>query len=463
MNLYQTTLVYFRELSHLPRMPLHEDAVRSWIIVWAEKKWWNYEKDTIGNLLVIASGNKEKSICLQWHMDMVCVSVWHHNFMTQGVMVIEKDGKLKAQKTTLWADNGIAVATMMALADTEDRPTLELVFTIGEEVGLVGAHNITLPIQAPLALNLDWCDSNSIGIGCGSTLLMHGTREILQWWGDKKEDQENIFEVILSGMQWGHSGMDIRYYRGNALIEILKIIEDLSGIKYVWEINGGDADNAIPRNSKSIVSYSGHPNLFRNQLGHIQKILRTKYKNESITIMANDYAKPVTLYWRVEVLPILSDIIEAGTGVQTWWGHNTPLSSWNLGLLTMKQGKIMTSYFLRSNLIDGIEPMKTNLTTSLPETEWTMSQDTPVWLSDTASPFVTTIQEVFRDIDDEPLPAITIHATVEAGMLAQKYPQTQWVSIGATIHHMHTTEEYIETKDFEKFVERMEALIATLG
>jgi len=69
---------------------------------------------------------------------------------------------------------------MMALADTEDRPTLELVFTIGEEVGLVGAHNITLPIQAPLALNLDWCDSNSIGIGCGSTLLMHGTREILQ-------------------------------------------------------------------------------------------------------------------------------------------------------------------------------------------------------------------------------------------------------------------------------------------
>lgn len=129
----------------------------------------------------------------------------------------------------------------------------------------------------------------------------------------------------------------------------------------------------------------------------------------------------------------------------------------------MKQGKITTSYFLRSNLVDGIEPMKTNLITGRPETEWTMSQDTPVWLSDTTSPFVTTIQEVFRDTDDEPLPAITIHATVEAGMLAQKYPQTQWVSIGATIHNMHTTEEYIETKDFEKFIKRMEALIATLG
>lgn len=107
--------------------------------------------------------------------------------------------------------------------------------------------------------------------------------------------------------------------------------------------------------------------------------------------------------------------------------------------------------------------MKTNLTTSLPKTEWTMSQDTPVWLSDTASPFVASIQEVFRDTDNEPLPAITIHATVEAGMLAQKYPKTQWVSVGATIHNMHTTEEYINIRDFEEFVERMETLIATLG
>ena len=463
MNLYQNTLAYFRELSRLPRMPLHEDAVRSWITAWAEKKWWKYEKDTIGNLLIIAPGNSEKTLCLQGHMDMVCVAIWHHNFMTQGVMVIEKDGKLLAQKTTLWADNGIAVATMMALADTENRPTLELVFTIGEEVGLVGAQNITLPIRSPLALNLDWCDSESIGIGCGSTLLMHGTREIHQWWSDKKEDSEGVFEVILSGMQWGHSGQDIRYYRGNALIEMLKIIEDLSGIKYIGDVSGGDADNAIPRSARSIVGYTGHPNLFRNQLSHIQKVLRTKYKNESITLMTNEHSKSTILYWRTEVLPLLSDIIETGTGVQTWWSHNTPLSSWNLGLLTMKQGKIMTSYFLRSNLIDGIEPMKTNLTTSLPKTEWTMSQDTPVWLSDTASPFVASIQEVFRDTDNEPLPAITIHATVEAGMLAQKYPKTQWVSVGATIHNMHTTEEYINIRDFEEFVERMETLIATLG
>jgi di/tripeptidase len=129
----------------------------------------------------------------------------------------------------------------------------------------------------------------------------------------------------------------------------------------------------------------------------------------------------------------------------------------------MKQGKITTSYFLRSNLIDGIEPMKSELVTALPETEWTMSQDTPVWLSDATSPFVVNIQEVFRDADDEPLPAVTTHAAVEVGMLAQKYPQTQWVSVGATVHNMHTTEEYIEIKDFEKFVERMETLIATLG
>jgi len=77
---------------------------------------------------------------------------------------------------------------------------------------------------------------------------------------------------------------------------MLKIIEDLSGIKYIGDVSGGDADNAIPRSARSIVGYTGHPNLFRNQLSHIQKVLRTKYKNESITLMTNEHSKSTILY-----------------------------------------------------------------------------------------------------------------------------------------------------------------------
>ncbi len=103
---------------------------------------------------------------------MVCVSDGRYNFETQGITVIEKEGKIHANKTSLGADNGIGIATMMALTDTANRPTLELLFTMGEEVGLVGAQHIELPLHAPYAINIDWSDSNTIGIGCGGTLLM---------------------------------------------------------------------------------------------------------------------------------------------------------------------------------------------------------------------------------------------------------------------------------------------------
>lgn len=97
---------------------------------------------------------------------MVCVAEGKHNF-SQGITLNEGDETISAKKTSLGADNGVGVSVMMALAEIENRPTLELLFTIGEEVGLVGAQHISLPIKAPHALNLDWCDSDTIGIGCG--------------------------------------------------------------------------------------------------------------------------------------------------------------------------------------------------------------------------------------------------------------------------------------------------------
>jgi dipeptidase D len=101
MNLYQSTLDYFRELSRIPRMPLHEEKIRTWISQWAEEKGWSHTADTIGNLLVIAPGDQEKKLCLQAHMDMVCATDGRHNFGSQGIVIVEKEGNITAQKTTL--------------------------------------------------------------------------------------------------------------------------------------------------------------------------------------------------------------------------------------------------------------------------------------------------------------------------------------------------------------------------
>jgi di/tripeptidase len=110
-----------------------------------------------------------------------------------------------------------------------------------------------------------------------------------------------------------------------------------------------------------------------------------------------------------------------------------------------------------------MEPMKNDLTSGFPEIEWTMSHESPPWNNDAPSQFLSDIQASFVDGTDTSLPLKTTHAAVECGILSKKYPQTEWVSVGGTISDMHTTRESIKTKDFEEFVERMEALITRIS
>jgi dipeptidase D len=114
---------------------------------------------------------------------------------------------------------------------------------------------------------------------------------------------------------------------------------------------------------------------------------------------------------------------------------------------------------MRSNLEDGIETMKNDLMSELTETVWTISHESPPWNNNTQSQFLSDVQASFVDKTNIPLPLQTTHAAVECGLLAKKYPQTEWISVGATISDMHTTKESIKTKDLEEFVERMENMI----
>lgn len=390
---------------------------------------------------------------------MVCVSKWKHDFDKYWVIVEERDGKLKARNTSLGADNGIGVATMMALADQTERPTLELLFTIGEEVGLVGAQNITLPITAPYALNLDWCNSESIWIWCGGTLLIRGEQELSHL---PQYEKEWCISITLQWMQGWHSGEDIRYYRGNALLEIIQCIKQIPPITHIENVKGGEADNAIPHASTFIGYYEWNLHLLQNELDHFQKKLREKYNCKNISLSYQHLDKKISLYSVTDILPYLETIQERGTGVQVWWKENTPLSSWNLGILSLKDQTLITHYFLRSNLPQGIEEME-KIFLEDNKTQWTMTQKSPPWVNTTQEISLSSLLEsTFIDEDNNALPCVTTHAAVECGLLAQKYPQTEWISIGATVHNMHTVEEYIEIRDFEEFVERVKNLLSKI-
>lgn len=464
MRLFDKTLSYFRELSLIPRKSHHEEKVRNWLISWAKSHNWECEADSIWNLLVIATTQKSKlknqnlsPLCLQSHMDMVCVSREPHDWSIEGITVIEENGILKGRWTTLGADNGIGVAVMMAIAEIGNRPTLELLFTMGEEVGLIGAHNIKLPLIASYGINLDWCHSETIGIGCGGTLLIEWNYTIMtneEWIMNNGE----IYNINISGMLWGHSGADILENRWNALVELSQIISENQNIKAIGEIRWGDADNAIPRSASAKILVSWEREL-HNWIQIKTLEIREKTGNNRVEITLEKTEYEGDFYQK----DILSTFVVLWSGIQICWkDKKTPLSSWNLGKMKLTEGVLTWCYFLRTNIPWGITPMKQKILSTFNEWKrlnWELNHESPVWLSDADSPFVRKIWESIESVHGKKIPAMTTHATVEVGTLAEKYPNTEWVSIGATCHDMHTTNEHIYLADLEEFCERLERVI----
>jgi dipeptidase D len=392
----------------------------------------------------------------------------------EGVTVIEEDGILRGDGTTLWADNGIGVAVMMALAELEERPDLELLFTMGEEVGLIGAHNLELPITAPFGINLDWCHSESIGIWCGGTLLMESAFQIQNTKYKRQNDETKTYQLSIKGMRWGHSGVDIDENRWNALIELAQLLTEREDIHSISEIHGGDADNAIPRSAHAKVLFGWDQKELHNWIQEKTLTIQEKTGNTKVEILIEETEHSGDFYEK----HIFHSISKLGSGVEIAWDDGTAHSSWNLGKMKIADDTLSWCYFLRTNIPGGIEPMKqkilsefnsVNLVSWVNLVNFELSSESPVWLADADSPFVEKILETINNPPFWTLPfefwtrrlvsAVTTHATVEVGTLAKKYPDTEWISIGATCHDMHTTREHIHLADLEEFCERMERII----
>lgn len=455
MSLFDKTYSYFKELSLIPRKSHHEEKVRKWLISWAKSHNWEYEEDKIWNLLVIAESKNPEKLCLQAHTDMVCVSREPHDWGNEGVTVIEEDGILKGNGTTLGADNGIGVAVMMALAELEERPILELLFTMGEEVGLIGAHHLELPITAPYAINLDWCHSESIGIWCGGTLLMEWSYAV-QRTKDKGQTS-GMYSIKISGMRWGHSGVDIDENRWNALIELAQLLAEREDIHGISEIHGGDADNAIPRSAHAKVLFGWDKEELHNWIQEKTLTIQEKTQNTKVEITIEETEHSGDFYEK----HVFHSISELGSGVEILGDDGVARSSWNLGKMKLTDERLEWCYFVRTNIPWGIDPMKNKIQSAFDELNWSLSHESPVWLADADSPFVRKIQESMESVNGKKVPTMVTHATVEVGTLAEKYPDTEWISIGATCHDMHTTREHIYLSDLEEFCERMEKIITS--
>ncbi|MGD2187978.1 MAG: beta-Ala-His dipeptidase, partial [Desulfobacterales bacterium] len=253
-------LDYFKHINSMPRCSKNEHSISTWLQSWAAKKQLPIKKDEAGNLLFTLSASKgyEKApgIVFQGHMDMVCEKIpeSEHDFTKDAIPLIYDGDWLRAQETTLGADNGIAIAMGLALADDPsiNHPQIELLFTVDEESGLNGAKKLQSGfIEGKILLNVDSETEGVFTIGCAGG---RDTRISCDLSLSNLPNNFQPYQLKVHGLQGGHSGIDIDKQRANANKILARALYGLQSIVDIrlLSFKGGSAHNAIPRDATAI-------------------------------------------------------------------------------------------------------------------------------------------------------------------------------------------------------------------
>ena len=260
MNPTELILKNFEKVSSVPRGSKNEAAIRNWLIEWAAEHNCTSKTDAAGNLVIYVPASQgyedRPTLILQGHMDMVCQKTLEstHDFTKDPIQLIRDGDWIRANGTTLGADNGIGIALMMSLVEDESvkHPRLELLLTVEEESGLVGADTLdpTL-LTGKTLINVDSETEGVFTVGCAGGGSVYMTLPVT--W-DSQKQKEVAFELKVSGLQGGHSGEDINKFRTNANKLIARVLDFMQRDVEIRlsTLNGGTARNAIPRDAEAV-------------------------------------------------------------------------------------------------------------------------------------------------------------------------------------------------------------------
>lgn len=456
----------FADLNAVPRPSKKEEKVIAFMMDFGKKLGLETLKDEVGNVIIRKPATKgmenRKKVVLQSHLDMV-----HQknndtifDFSTEGIkMKIEGDW-VKAEGTTLGADNGIGVAAIMAILQSSDieHPDIEALFTIDEETGMTGAMGLKGGLlNGDILLNLDTEEDDEIDIGCAGGVDVTAFREY-----DQEEIPQDVvaYKVVVKGLQGGHSGMDIHKGFGNANKIMNRLLFDgfeNFGLR-ISEINGGGLRNAIPRESTAIVVVDKIQNeAFEFEFKQLTEVIKHELQitepNLSIALESTNLPENVMELGVQE--GVLRSIYTAHNGVYAMSKSISDLveTSNNIARVVVKDGEIKIHCLTRSS----VESAKFDLANALRsafelsgfEVEFTGSY--PGWEPDVNSSILKVLKEQYEKLFGEKPNVVACHAGLECGILGQNYPNMEMISFGPTIKGAHSPDEKVNIKSVQKF------------
>jgi dipeptidase D len=446
---------YFEEICSIPHGSGNTKMISDYLVSFAKEHGLRYIQDELNNVIIFQNGTcgmeDHEPVILQGHMDMVCEkdAACPIDMAVEGLDVTHDGFCVSAKGTTLGGDDGIALAYAMALmADTTiPHPPLEVIITVDEETGMYGAAGIDLSmLKGKKLINLDSEDEGVFTVSCAG-----GCRATIALNVERRAVYGPCIRLAVDGLQGGHSGAEIHKNRANAnkvMGEFMSRIQKLMPL-CLTNLSGGSKDNAIPRSCQATMVAMGI-NLQRiNTIAEeLQAEIREQYDEPEVTIQAFDVdALGGNGLSTESTAKIIGLLCAAPNGVQKMSDDIPGLVQTSLNLGIAKLGERFTATFsVRSSVntekLELLEQLKKLC--AFYEGVYTEKGDYPAWEYKKDSELRDTMVKVYTEMYGKAPEVLAIHAGLECGLLGEKIPGLDCVSVGPQMHDIHTSRERLE-------------------
>lgn len=457
---------HFADLNAVPRPSKKEERIIEFMMQYGKKLGLPTTKDEAGNVIIKKPASKGMEnkipIVMQSHLDMVHQKNGDTNFdfNTQGIEMLVDGDWVKAKGTTLGADNGIGVASIMTVLESSTiaHPAIDALFTIDEETGMTGALNLKGGLlDGKILLNLDTEDDNELTIGCAGGVDVTATGS---YTFEFSPPNVGVFKISVTGLTGGHSGMDIYKGRGNAnkiMNRILIAAYEKFGIQ-ISSIDGGSLRNAIPRESVAeIIIPSTEIDLLAPFIQSIEKELKAECKttDPNLSVTLERIEGPKQVLQKGFQIKLLRCLYAAANGIYRMSPDILHLvqTSNNLSRVLVKEGEYSIQCLTRSS----VDSEKMDLANSLKSTfeligaRVEFKGSYPGWTPKPDAAIVKIMSDLYTEMYKEDALVSACHAGLECGILGTNYPGMEMISFGPNIRGAHSPDEKVQISSVQKY------------
>ncbi len=464
----------FYEITQVPRPSKKEEKIREHLRSFLKEQNVSFKEDKVGNIVAKVPATKglenSPTIILQGHVDMVCEKNkgTNHDFENDPIKIKREDGWITAEGTTLGSDNGIGVAAALAVInDTETvHGPIEILLTVDEETGMTGANYLEPGmITGSIMLNMDSEEDGAFYVGCSGGVDTVASFEL------KTMDAPSgytAYEIMITGLKGGHSGLDINLGRANAIKLLGRTLSRIPGADIlISSLSGGSLRNAIPREAEALVMIKNgeESKIEKSVVGFQQNLLNEFKKSDSglkIIFKKSDKnpSKVFTTEFQTNIINLLL-ALPHGVIAMSQDIPDLVETSTNFATISTETGKLSISTSQRSSIDSAKDYIASNVKAilELADGKVSVGDGYPGWKPDMDSAILKTSKEVFKKLFNKEPEIKAIHAGLECGILGAKKPGLDMISFGPTIQGAHSPDEKVNIDTVEKFYDLLKGIL----